>query len=129
MIGWKRTYFDLETLEWKGCPILRTACECVSEYGRRMTFLQVSRTKSVVLPRREAIYAAAALARVSIVSYEATTFLLRVPMHAPLPEPCARLACISSGNVGAIDDGAVLYSPVPPRVAGLILASLGQSFT
>ena len=73
--------------------------------------------------------AAAALARVSIVSYEATTFLLRVPMHAPLPEPCARLACISSGNVGAIDDGAVLYSPVPPRVAGLILASLGQSFT
>jgi hypothetical protein len=126
MIGWKRRFFDLQALEWRADPILRTACECVSEYGRRMTFLQVSRTKTVLLPRREAIYAAAALAGVSIISYDATSLALRVPMHAPLPEPCARLACISSGNVGGIENGTVLYNPVPPRVARLILVSLGQ---
>jgi hypothetical protein len=126
MIGWKRNYFDLQALEWTTSPISRTACECVSGYGRRMTFLPVSRTRTVLLPRRDAIYAAAALAGVPILSYDLASFALRVPIHAPLPEPCARLACISSGKVGDISDNTVLYSPVPPRSARLILVSLGQ---
>ena len=126
MIGWKRRFFDLETLEWTEQPIIRTACECISQYGRRMSFLQVSRKRTILLPRREAIYAAAALARKSIVNYDAASRELRVPMHAPLPEPCARLVCISSGSIGELDRGTVRYRPVSARVAHLISVSLGQ---
>ena len=92
-----------------------------------MTFLQVSKKRTLVLPRREAIYAAASLAGISIVSYEFSNQTLRVPVHAPLPETCARLACISSGNIGTINDGTICYSPVPRRIAKIILASLGQN--
>jgi hypothetical protein len=129
MIGWKRQYFDLDSKQWTANPIVRTACECISQYGRRKTFLQVSKKKIVELPRREAIYAAASLARAPIVSYDSVSQELRVPARAPLPEICARLACISSENVGDLSNGTVRYSPVPRRVARLILASLGQPAT
>jgi hypothetical protein len=127
MIGWKRQYFDLNAKQWTEKPILRTACECISQYGRRMTFLQVSKKRTLVLPRREAIYAAASLAGVPIVSYEISSLTLRVPVQSPLPENYARLACISSGNIGTINDGTISYSPVPRRIAQAILASLGQT--
>jgi hypothetical protein len=126
MIGWKRQYFDLSAKKWTATPILRTACECVSQYGRRKTFLQVSKKKTVELPRREAIYAAASLARVPIVSYDASSQNLWVPAKAPLPEICARLACISSENIGDLNNGTVRYGPVTVRVARLILASLAH---
>jgi len=126
MINWKRRFFDLERLQWTDVPISRTACECVSQFGRRMTFLQVSRTRTIALPRREAIYAAAALAGKKIVRYEATSMELRVPMHAPLPEPCARLVCVSSDNVGEFAAPMIRYSPVSPELANLIMVSLGQ---
>jgi hypothetical protein len=126
MIGWKRQYFDLHSKQWTAAPVLRSVCECISQYGRRMTFLQVSRKKIVVMPRREAIYAAAMLAGVPIVSYD-DTGVFRVPMHAALPEAFARLMCISSGNIGTIEDGTVCYSPVPHRIARLVMASLGQT--
>jgi hypothetical protein len=126
MIGWKRQYFDLNSKQWTANPIARTACECISQYGRRKTFLQVSKKKIIELPRREAIYAAASLARAPIVSYDSSSQDLRVPAKAPLPEICARLACISCENVGDMSNGTVRYGPVPRRVARLILASLGQ---
>jgi hypothetical protein len=127
MIGWKYRYFDLHSCQWTPDRIPRTVCECISQYGRRMSFLQVTRTKTVKLPRREAIYAAAMLARISIVFYDSITKTLRVPMHAPLPDACARLACINSGKIGSISNGMVYYSPVQARVARLILTSVGQA--
>jgi hypothetical protein len=126
MIGWTRRYFDLASCRWTTEELPRTVCECTSRYGRTMTFLQISRTKSVLLPRREAIYGAAALSGVPIVSYNAATAELTVPMHAPLPDACARLACISSGNVGVLNGGRVSYGPVSHRIAKIILASVGQ---
>ena len=129
MIGWKRQYFDLDSKQWTANPIARTACECISQYGRRKTFLQVRKKMIVELPRREAIYAAASLARTPIISYDSVSQGLFVPARAPLPEICARLACISAENVGDLSNGTVRYSPVPRRVARLILASLGQPAT
>jgi hypothetical protein len=126
MIGWTRRYFDLTSCRWTTDPVPRTVCECTSRYNRTMTFLQVSRTKTVLLPRREAIYGAAAMSGVPIVSYDAKKSLLKVPMHAPLPDACARLVCISSGNVGVLDGGSVTYGPVSPRIAKIIFASVGQ---
>jgi hypothetical protein len=126
MMGWARRYFDLATCRWTTELLPRTVCECTSRYGRTMTFLQISRTKTVLLPRREAIYGAAALSGVPIVTYNSDTSLLSVPMHAPLPDACARLACISSGNVGLLDGGSVSYGPISPRIAKIILASVGQ---
>jgi len=128
MIGWKRQYFDLGSKQWTPTPMRRTACECISEYGRRMTFVQVSKKRTVVLPRREAIYVAASLANVRIVSYDEGTQTLLVPAQAPLPEACARLACVSSGNIGSFSGGIISYSPVPQRIARLVLASIGQFF-
>jgi hypothetical protein len=126
MTGWTRRYFDLTSCRWTTDPLPRTVCECTSRYNRTMTFLQVSRTKTVLLPRREAIYGAAAMSGVPIISYDAKTSLLKVPMHAPLPDACARLVCISSGNVGVLDGGSVSYGPVSPRIAKIIFASVGQ---
>lgn len=126
MIRWQRKYFDLRTQQWRDEPLRRTACECVSKYGRRITYVQVSRTKTVRLPKREALYAAAAISGITLASYDADKQTLSVPMHAPLPDACARLASISSGSVGALDRGRVSYAPVPPRPAEIIMAALGQ---
>lgn len=52
MIGWRRRYFDLRSCQWTLDELPRTACECISRYGRTMTFLQISRKKTVILPRR-----------------------------------------------------------------------------
>ncbi len=129
MIGWRRRYFDLHSCQWTPSELRRTVCECISRYGRTMTFLQISRMKTVILPRREAIYAAAMLSGTSIASYDSDSKTLSAPMHAPLPSACARLACISSGSVGTLSSGSVCYSPVPPRIARIILASVGQSLS
>lgn len=127
MIGWQRKYFDLRAQRWVDEPSRRTACECVSQYGSRATYVQVSRTRTVRMPKREAVYAAASLSGIPLVLYDADTRCLSAPMHAPLPERCARLASISSGNVGTLNGGRVYYSPVSPRIAEIILAALGQS--
>lgn len=127
MIRWQRKYFDLHTQQWVDKPLRRTACECVSQYGRRATYVQVSRTRTVRMPKREALYAAASLSGIAFALYDAETQCLSAPMHAPLPDRCARLACISSGSVGTLNGGRVHYSPVAPRIAEIILAALGQS--
>jgi hypothetical protein len=126
MINWERRYFDLQSRRWTTNTLSHTVCECTSRYGRSITLVQISRTRMVVLPRREAIYGAAALSGVPIVFYDQDHSLLKVPMHAPLPDACARLACISSGSVGTLNDGFVCYENVPPRLAKIIFASVGQ---
>ena len=126
MIRWQRKYFDLRTQRWVDEPLLRTACECVSQYGRRATYVQVSRKRTVRMPKREALYAAASLSGIALARYDVETQCLSAPMHAPMPDSCARLACISSGSVGALDNFRVHYSPIPPRIAEIILAALGQ---
>jgi hypothetical protein len=127
MIGWQRKYFDLRAQCWVDEPLRRTACECISQYGRRATYVRVSRTRTVRMPKREALYAAASLSGIALVLYDAETRRLSAPMRAPLPDPCGRLACISSGSVGTLNGGRVHYSPVSPRIAEIILAALGQS--
>ncbi len=127
MIRWQRKYFDLRAQRWVDEPLRRTACECVSQFGRRATYVQVSRTRTVRMPKREAVYAAASLSGIALALYDAETRRLSAPMHAPLPDRCARLACVSSGSVGTLNSGRVYYSPVSPRIAEIILAALGQS--
>lgn len=127
MIRWQRKYFDLRAQRWVDEPLRRTACECISQFGRRATYVQVSRTRTVRMPKREAVYAAASLSGIALALYDAGTRRLSAPMHAPLPDRCARLACVSSGSVGTLNSGRVYYSPVSPRIAEIILAALGQS--
>ena len=126
MIGWQRKYFDFRTTSWIDRSLRRTACECISQYGRRATYVRVSRTRTIRMPKREAIYAAASLSGIALVLYDGETRRLSAPMHAPLPDPCGRLACTSSGSVGALNGGWIHYSPVSQRVAEIILAALGQ---
>lgn len=127
MTGWRRRWFDLASRRWTDRELPRAVCEYTPQHGPGVVLLPVSRRRTVKLPRREALYAAASLAGASLLSYDAASETLRAPMHAPLPEGCARLACISSGSFGQVEDGCVCYRPVPLRVAGLILACLGQS--
>jgi hypothetical protein len=126
MIRWQRKYFDLRAKRWVDQTLARTACECVSQYGRRATYVQVSRTRTVRMPKREALYAAASLSGIALALYDVETLCLSAPMHAPIPDACARLACIGSGGVGKLESGRVHYSPLSPRIAEIILAALGQ---
>lgn len=127
MIGWQRKYFDLRAQRWVDEPLRHTACECISQFSTRVTYVQVSRTRTVRMPKREAVYAAASLSGIRLALYDAETRSLSAPMHAPLPDRCARLASVSSGNVGTLSGGRVYYSPVSLRIAEIILAALGQS--
>lgn len=129
MIGWQRKYFDLRAQCWVDEPLRSTACECISQYGRRATYVQVTRRRTVRMPKREAVYAAASLSGIALAIYDAETRRLSAPMRAPLPELCGQLACISSGSVGILNGGRVHYLPVSPRIAEIILAALGQPIT
>jgi len=127
MINWRQRFFDLGGVRWVDEPILRTACEFTPQFGLGVTLVQISRTKWVEMPRREAIYVAAALAGMPLLTYNAEDQALIVPARAALPTACARLACVQSGNLGVYEKGSVRYAPISLRVARIVMAAVGQT--
>jgi hypothetical protein len=121
--NWTPKSFDFRELRWVDGEKPNTVVEMTSRYQERVYLLQ--RGGDVIsLPKREALYAAAAARRAALARYEPATRQLSVPIIAPLPEPFARAACVAGGRPSVLRHGAIVYEEVPVRLATVLLVGL-----
>jgi hypothetical protein len=78
--------------------------------------------------KREAVYAAAVIRNIALVSYDSASMILSTPVSAPLPEIFARAACLCSGIPASYDQGRILYKNIPCEIAAILLIAIGQAF-
>jgi len=135
VINWAVKTFDLSQLRWvrltdrlqdrATLPPL-TALELKSRFEVRK-YCVVSRTGALKrLPKPAAVYAAASLQGRPLVHYDPAGQSLTVPLAAPMPESCSRIACICSGVAPRPDGDRLRYDGVPCPVATTLCVLLGQ---
>lgn len=124
---WKLQFFEPRTGRWEASPINHTVVQCSPTYGSPIYLVEVSRKKEIQMPKREAVFLALAMNNRRVAGYNHEHGKLAVPTYAPLPDRCARLACLASQKCGKLSSGMVEYGPMPERVARFILAAIGQS--
>jgi len=122
---WLVRSFDLRQLTWVDGLIPHSACEYQSRYGDRRYYVH-TRRGLLRLPKREAVYASAALRRIELASYDPQSGTLSVPGAAPLPEAYARVACLCSGALGRFESGRLVHDSVPLHIGRFVCAALGQ---
>ena len=126
MTGWREQFFDVGSGRWEASALNHTAIQCTPMYGNPIYLVEVSRTKTVQMPKREAVYLALAMNSRKVAGYDCDRRTLRIPTYAPLPDRCARLACLAAEKCATVSGGMVEYGPLPGRVAYFILAAVGQ---
>jgi len=126
MHNWEVRSFDLYRQQWVEDELLGTTQEWRNDYER--IWLVEHRGEHRQLPKREAVYAAAALKSLILARYDPQTRSVRVPFGAPLPEACAQLLCLASGRPSRPEGGTILYEGVPLLAAALVFETLGQRF-
>jgi hypothetical protein len=124
--NWAVSSFDYDQMIWREGPEHGPAIEMTSKYEERAYFVRARDGGITRLPKRFALYAGAAVQGVELARYDSRTLDLVAPAAAPLPEPCARAACLAGGRASVVRNRRVLYENVPARLAGIILASLEQ---
>jgi hypothetical protein len=125
-INWSVRSFDLEALRWVDELLPHTAYEYRSRHGGLRHYVRGAKHMLLELDRRNAVYAAAYLNRVGLISYEEEERRLIVPRGAPLPEATARAVAACSGDPAAEEYGRIIYGSVPPAIAGVVLTTAGQ---
>lgn len=134
--SWAVRSFDFRRMTWVDAELPATVVERTSPYGERVYFVHPPEGVPFALPKREAIYAAAwvcADARqrqtgrgIPIIQYRPRQNELVTFATAPLPEPCARAACLAGGRASILRDRFIVYERVPPVLASVILVSMNH---
>ena len=127
--NWKTMSFDYAQLMWREGPEHGSVLEMTSKYEQRSYFVRGKDGGLTRLPKRLALYAGAAVQRIVLARYDSRSRELSVPTATPLPEACARAACLAGGRASTVQGQRILYENVPARLAGIILASLEQPAT
>lgn len=124
--NWSVRSFDLGLLSWVDGLLPHAAYEYSSRYGARRYYVRGPKASLLRLDKRKAVYAAAHLNRVPLLSYDEREHRLVVPMGAPLPDEMARAAAASRGALAAVEFGHFVYEGVRPTVAGVLMVAAGQ---
>lgn len=124
--NWSVQSFDLGLLKWVDGLLPNTAYEYSSRYGARRYYIRWPRATLLRLDKRQAVYAAAHLNRVALLSYNAQDRRLAVPRGAPLPDEMARAATAGRGALATVEYGRLVYGGVSPAVAGALMVGAGQ---
>ena len=123
--SWDVRSFDFGPMRWIDGRSPDTVNEYTSPYEERLYFLETD-DEAIELPKREAIFAAAAWQRMRVLRYEAGSKELLTPWSVPLPEPYARAACVAAGRASVVRGDCIVYERVPPQLAAVLLVGLGQ---
>ena len=124
--NWSLRSFDLRELRWVDGLLPDTAYEYRSRHGGLRHYVRGPGRALLSLDRRMAVYAAAHMNRIPLLSYDAGHRKLMVPKGAPLPDTYARVAAACAGAPGVEEGGQIIYGDVPPRVAGVLMLAAGQ---
>jgi hypothetical protein len=124
-INWSVRSFDLSGWGWVDELLPDTAYEYRSRHGQRMHCVRVKH-RLLQLDRRYAVYAAASIHRVPLISYNEEGATLTIPRAAPLPVAMERSAAACLGTPAKEENGRLSYSGVPSQVARILMAAAGQ---
>lgn len=127
-INWSVRSWSFRDEAWVNERLERTVREYRNRHGARRYLVHTGKTELREVEKRAAVYCAAFLRGVRIVTYWHDERRMRVRRWAPLPEMCARAACLAGGRLGEIREGEILFERVDPRVASMLLVGLGQGF-
>ena len=125
-INWAVRSFDITARRWIDGMLPNTAYEYLSRHGARRHLVRGPRRRLLLLDRPTAVYAAAHLSGVSLLSYHEQQMTLRVPATAPLPPALSRVAAASAGTPGAYQAGELIYEQVPPPIGRALMLAVGQ---
>ncbi len=123
---WSVKSFDFASMTMVDGLRRNSACEYSPRYGIARWYVHTRLGRLKPLPKREAIYAAAMLQGVSLLSYDAAKHCLRVPANTPPPESYSRVACLCSGRRPRISGGSLMFEEVPPAIAAVLCVAAGQ---
>ncbi len=124
--GWQVRSFDLEARRWVEGRLPKSAREYESKFGVLRYYWCDWQNVLRPAPKREAVYASAAVQRVTLAGYDREQHSLTIPAAAPLPEDYMRAACLCSGAPPRYEGGMFVFERVPPLIASILLVSAGQ---
>lgn len=126
-INWTVRSFDFGVPGWVEGLLPDTAYEYRSRHGHKAHYVRAGRRRLLQLDRRRnAVYAAAMLNRVSLLTYDEESHTLGSPRTAPMPEEIARAAAACTDAPPLELNGGLAYRGIPPSLAGLLMAAAGQ---
>lgn len=124
--GWKVRSFDLGARRWVEGRLPKSARAYESSYGVLRYYWCDWQNELRPAPKREAVYASAAVQRVTLAGYDGERRSLTIPAAAPLPDDYMRAACLCSGVPPRYEGGMYVFERVPPLIASILLVSAGQ---
>jgi hypothetical protein len=125
--NWSRKSFDFDSMSMVDGFRLNSACECSPRRGLPRWYVHTRRGRLRAMPKREAIYAAAMLQRVTLLRYDAESRRLLTPVKVPPPELFSRVACLCAGTRGRVEGGLIVFDQVPLQTAAVLCIAAGQS--
>lgn len=124
--NWSVRSFDLDAMRWVDGLLPDTAYEYRSRHGGLRHYVRGPGRALLLVDRHSAVYAAAYMNRIALLSYEEGPKRLAVPRGAPMPDAMARVAAACLGAPAAQEDGRLVYGGVPTAVAGSLMVAAGQ---
>jgi hypothetical protein len=124
--NWSVKSFDFGSMTVVDGLRRNSACEYSPRHGIPRWYVHTRRGRLKLMPKREAIYAAAMLQGISLLSYDPTARRLFAPAKAPPPESYSRVACLCSGHRPVFKGGLLIFEDVPPSVGTVLCVTAGQ---
>jgi hypothetical protein len=124
--NWSVRSFDFDSMSLVDGLHPNSACECSPRHGLPRWYVHTRRGRLRSMPKREAVYAAAMMQGVALLSYDFENRRLLAPVRAPPPEPYCRAACLCAGRRGRVDGGLIVFDDVSPAVVGVLCVAAGQ---
>lgn len=124
--NWSLKSFDFDSMSLVDGLRPNSACECSPRRGLPRWYVHTRRKRLRPMPKREAVYTAAMLQRVTLLRYDSASRRLLAPVKAPPPEPYSRAACLCVGRRGHLESGLIVFEGVPPGVAAVLCVAAGQ---
>jgi len=123
---WTVRSFDFDSMAMIEGLHRNSACEYRPRHGVPRWYVHTKQQRLSPLPKRDAIYAAAAIRGVSLLTYEADDQRLIAKRVALPPEAIVRIACLCSGRPPRVEGDSVYFENVPQAVGGLLCVAAGQ---
>jgi hypothetical protein len=125
--NWSRKSFDFDSMSLVDGFRPNSACECSPRRGLPRWYVHTRRGRLRAMPKREAIYTAAMLQRVTLLRYDSEIRRLLSPVRVPPPELFSRVACLCAGTRGRVEGRLIVFDQVPLETAAVLCVAAGQS--
>jgi len=124
--NWSVRSFDFHSMAMSEGLRRNSACEYSPRYGVSRWYVHTRQGRLRSLPKREAIFVAAMLQGVKLLSFDAERSSLLALTNTPPPESYARVACLCSGQRPAVNGERLTFPDVPATIAGVLCVAAGQ---